>query len=365
MKSMHGQAEPVAQSRTSEIDVKRRGLLTRALVATTALSSGAAALWTPRCAKANVPLVTVSLPGPLGGISFPFDIASALGFDVAEGVKMRLKFVAGGGIVIQDLDTGNADYGAFGLPAAVAANANGPDRLVAIAAYDNLPLYRLLARADLRGSIRRISDLKGRKVGVFSDSLTARTTAHQLLELLVKSANLSLGEVDVMATGQTYESQAAAFISGKVDASMCDEPMATRLVKEKLAVELFATGSPSQNIPGLAFLRGFLATRRSDIVPRADTHARMVRMLGTTLTWMERNPTSRWADVLGLTGTERQALIDVGARYGRLYRADTKFSRKQLANTQIFVRASNQSSPAVQTYPIERMIEPRWSGFAD
>ncbi len=362
---MQSQAQPGAQPCTSEIDVERRELLTRALVTSTALSTGAAALWAPRSAQANVPLVTVSLPGPLGGISFPFDLASALGLDVAEGVKMRLKFVAGGGLVIQDLDTGNADYGAFGLPAAVAANANGPDRLVAIAAYDNLPLYRLLARADLRGSIRRISDLKGRKVGVFSDSLTARTTAHQLLEFLLRSANVSLDEVDVMATGQTYESQAAAFISKKVDASMCDEPMATRLVKDKLAVELFTTGNPSQNIPGLAFLRGFLGTRRSDIVSQADTHARMVRMLGATLTWMERNPTSRWADVLGLTGTQRQSLLDVGARYGRLYRTDTKFSRRQLASTQIFVRASNLSSPAVQTYPIERMIEARWSGFTE
>jgi NitT/TauT family transport system substrate-binding protein len=342
------------------VDARRRALLASGAVAT-----GALVLGTPRAAHANVKTVTVTLPGPNGSISFPFDLASALGLDVAEGVKLRLKFVGGGGLVIQDLDTGNAEYGAFGMPAAMAANARGPDRLVAIAAYDHVPLYSLLISTDRRSSIRRIADLKGRKIGVFSNSLTARTTAHQMLEFVLRASNLSLNEVDVIATGQSYDSQSAAFPAKTVDASMCDEPIATRLVKEKLAVELFASGNPNQRIPGLSFLRGFLCTRRSSIAPEADTHARVVRALGASLTWMARNPTSRWADVLSLPGEERQSLIDVGARYGRLYRTDTKFSRKQLADTQTFVRASNQDLAVIQNYPIERMIEARWSGITD
>jgi NitT/TauT family transport system substrate-binding protein len=348
-----------------EFDSHRRALVTRTLVAGGVLSSGMASLLVPTPAQANVKTVTVSLPGPSGGISIPFDLASALGLDVAEGVKTRLRYVGGGGLVIQDLDTGNAEYGAFGLPAAMAANAKGPERLVGIAAYDNLPLYSLLVRSDRSTSIRRIADLKGRKVGAFSNSLSSRTTSHQMLEFVLRSANVSIDEVDVIATGQTYDSQSAAFIAKTVDATMCDEPIATRLVKEKPGVELLASGNPSQRIPGLGFLRGFLGTRRSSITADADTHARMVRMLGATLTWIDRNPTTRWADVLGLSSTERQSLVDARARYGRLHRTDTKFSRKQLAETQSFVRASNQWVEAVQTYPIERMIETRWSGVTD
>jgi NitT/TauT family transport system substrate-binding protein len=360
---MHNDSPSVAID--CEFDSHRRALLTRTLVASGTLSTGVGSLFVATAAHASAKTVTVSLPGPYGSISLPFDLASKLGLDVAEGVKMRLRFVGGGGLVIQDLDTGNADYGAFGLPAAVAANAKGPDRLVAIAAYDNLPLYSLLVRQDRRTSIRRVADLKGRKIGVFSNSLTARTTSHQVLEFVLRAANLSQNEVDVIAIGQTYDSQSAAFIAQSVDASMCDEPIATRLVNEKLAVEIYASGNPNQRVPGLGFLRGVLCTRRSSLMTEADTHARVVRMLSATLKWMDGNPTSRWADVLGLMGTQRQSLLDVGARYGKLYRSDTKFSRRQLADTQIFVRASNQEIEVVRDYPIERMIEARWSGVTD
>ena len=307
--------------------------------------------------------VTLSVPGPGGSVSLPLELAVKLGLDKAEGISLRLKFVDGGGVAIQDINSGNADFGVFGLPAAMNSNLKQP-LLVALAALDDLPLYTLMVRSDLRNSIKRVEDLKGRTIGIHSNSLATKTTSHLLLDLVLRSHGIAPGEVNFIAAGQNWETQSSAFISRTVDASMCDEPFGARLAAEKLAYELYSTGNAvdAARTPGAGFLRAALIARRDRVEARADVAERMVRVVRRSLAWIAEQGPVKVADALALRDAERQSFLDVYRKYPRQYSRNGAFSALQLRETQIFFRAIDPANVAAQRYEIDSMIVDRWSG---
>jgi NitT/TauT family transport system substrate-binding protein len=308
--------------------------------------------------------VTLSVPGPRGAVSYPLELAVRLGFDKAEGIALRLKFVSGGGGAIQDIQTGNAGFAVFGFPAAMLTNTKDATGLVALAAVDDLPLYTLVVRQDLRSRVKRIEDLKGLRIGIFSSTLATKTTSHQLAEVVLKGRGIAPSEVSLIAAGQSWDTQSSAFLSRAIDASMCDEPFATRLTAEKLAFPLFATGNPAdaKQIPGAGFLRAALYAPRTRVEADPQLAERMVRIVTKTLAWMASQPSERVADALEMADSERSAYLTVAKMYPRQYSTDGKFSTAQLRETEIFFRASNSENPDAQRYPINSMVMTRWSG---
>lgn len=306
----------------------------------------------------------VVVPGPRNSVSLPLELAVRQRFDREKGLPMRLAFVGGGGVAIQELRAGNAEFAVFGLPAMVRANRLGGAPLVALAAVDDLPLYTLVVRADLRGSIRRIADLAGRTLGVHSNSLQSRTTSHQLADYLLKRAGVDPRTVKVLAAGQSWETQAAMLRSRSVDASMSDEPFATRMEVEGLAFKLFSTGDPADAaaVPGTGFLRAVLVARR-DAVDRAPGRAEAaVRTLQRTLGWIAHQTPEAFADGLGLTGPERDAMLLAARRFPRQYSPDGRFSDRQIAETETFFRFGNDDLPDVERLRIDDMLDTRWAG---
>lgn len=306
--------------------------------------------------------VTLSVPGPGNSVSIPLEFAVKLGLDRAEGLALRLRFVGGGGVAIKDLLSGNADFGVFGLPAAMNTNLDQV-RLVALAAIDDLPLYTLMLRADLAGRIKSVADLKGRTIGIHSNSLATKTTSHLLAELVLRTHNVPLDSVTYVAAGQSWDTQSAAFVSKTVDATMCDEPFGTRLADERLAVPLFSTGNPAdaRSTPGAGFLRGTLIARPELVQNRAGVAERMVRVVQRTLAELARRTPDEIATLLTLTEAERRPFIAVFARFPRQYSRDGKFSAAQLRDTEAFFRAS-ADSPAAQRFAIDTMLVDRWAG---
>lgn len=312
------------------------------------------------------PLATLGavlcVPGPGSSISLPLELALRAGLDRVAGLTLKLRFVSGGALAARELVTGNADHAVFGLPAAMRANlAEGAD-LALLAALDDLPLYTLVVRKDLAGAIRRVGDLRGRVLGVHSDSLTGRTTSHLLAELLLRQAGVRLTSVRFVACGQTWESQSAALISRTVDASMCDEPFATRLESAGLAATLYSTGNPADaaTTPGAGFLRGALIARRSAVLQSPERSARVVHLLQASLAWMRREGPDAVTDVLGLSGDEREAWLAVARRYPRQYSADGGLSAGQLAETDRFFRSANPDLPGASQFRAADMVIGRW-----
>ncbi len=326
-------------------------------------TSIAAASLVPARAQAPRP-ATLAVPGPRNSVSLPLELAQRLGLDREAGLPVRLSFVGGGGVAIQELRARNAEFAVFGLPAMVRANLLGGPRMVALAAIDDLPLYTLVVRADLRPEIRRIRDLAGRTVGVHSNSLQVRTTSHQLAEYLLRRNQVDPAGVRFVAAGQSWETQSASLLSRSVDASMCDEPFATRLEDEGIAFKIFSTGDPQDAAanPGTGFLRAVLVTLQEHAETAPERCAAAVRMVQAALGWIAARSAQQFADALGMEGGERKALIAVTRAYPRQYSRDGRFSTPQLSETELFFRASNADLPQLADLRLGEMVIDRWAG---
>jgi NitT/TauT family transport system substrate-binding protein len=340
----------------------RRRWLHHALRGASAL---AAVVLVPRRAGAQMAAPAVlAVPGPRNSVSLPLELAVALGHDRAAGLPLRLKFVGGGGVVIQDMRSGNAEFGSLGLPAMLRANLTGGPRLVALAAIDDLPLYALVVRADLRDRVTKVADLANRTLGVHSNSLLVRSTSHQLADYLLQRAGVDMASVKVLAAGQSWETQSAMLSSRTVDATMCDEIFATRLVAEGLAFKLFSTGNPEQTrgVPGTGFLRAVLVAPQARVDAAAERCERMVKLVQRTLAWMATNPPAAMADALAMQGAERDAFLAVAREYTRQYSRDGRFPSAQLAETATFFRASNGDLKEAASLRVADMVVDRWAG---
>ena len=309
-------------------------------------------------------LAVVVLPGPGSSVSLPFELALRLGMDRQAGLPWRLKFVGGGGVIIQELQGGNAEFASFGLPAAMEANVAGRAQLVALAALHGLPVYTLLVRSDLRGSVRSIADLRGRVIGPHNNSLQNRTTAQQLAEQVFASRAVPIDSLRFMSSGMSWESLSAALRGQTVDAIMVDGTLAIQLEDEGLAFRLFSTGVPADaaTVPGAGFLRAALIGRRDRVEVEPERAARMVSIVRRTLEWIAGHSPQQMADALQLQGKARQAVVSAARLYPRQYSPDGRFSASQLRETDLFFRSSNPELPAAARYSAESMVVDRWAG---
>jgi hypothetical protein len=103
---------------------------------------------------------TLAIPGPGSSVSLILELASKIGADRAESVALLLKFVSGGGIAIREILTVNAQFSAFGVPAAMQENLGGP-QLVAMAAIEERVPLSIMVRVDLKDSVRQVEDRAG------------------------------------------------------------------------------------------------------------------------------------------------------------------------------------------------------------
>lgn len=304
--------------------------------------------------------LSVAYPGPFNLSYLPLDVATKIGADKAEGADLLPRHTGGGGAAWQQLQNRNVDFAVAGLPAAMHARAHGND-VVAIAAIDDLSVFVLSVRADLKGKVKRLRDLAGRSIGVTSSSPTAKTISQQMAEYLVKSDGLRLDQVRIVAAGQSWEEQQAVMRSQSADALLGFEPFASRLQEAGLAFPLFSLADPADaaRVPGAGLLQGTLGTR-SDLLREAPQKAeRMVRIMLRTLQWMATQSPERIVAVLEIPDAQaRDHLLKALKRYPRLYSPDGKFSEKQLRETALFYAANEQARPIT----VESLIDDRWVG---
>ena len=286
-----------------------------------------------------------------------------LGLDRAEGIAVRFKFVEGGGVALRDLQTGNADFAVVGLPAAMHLYLNDP-RITALAAVDDLPLYVAVVRNALRGQVRRIEDLRGRTIGIFSNSLATKVTSQQFLELVMQRRGVSLDEIRLRSIGADWELRLNALQTGLVDACLVDAVAAVRLVDARVGYSVFSSSAPQdiKNIPGAAFLRGTLIGRRDRVEADGAKVQKTVATLVKALGWIATHTPEQFADALGLQGEERKAFIAVGRQHPRQYSRDGKFSSAQLRETEAFFRASNPEVAGAQQLSADALVIDRWVG---
>jgi NitT/TauT family transport system substrate-binding protein len=305
--------------------------------------------------------LTVAFPGPLNISYLPIDLAPKIGADKAEGVELVLRHTGGGGVALQQLQAREADFAVAGAPAAMSAKANGND-VVAIASVDDLTLFVLMVRSDLKRDVRRVRDLAGRVIGVNTSSLSSKTTSQQLAELLLKNDGISPGHVRIVPGGQSWDEQSALIRTKAADAILGDEPFASRLRDDGQVFFLvnLADAADAEKIPGAGFLHAAVETR-SDVLRDSPKKAeKMVAVVRRTLAWMASHTPEEIVAALQIgEAPAREALLKSLRRYSRLYSPDGRLSARQIRETDIFYASSEGADKRVL---LGDMIDARWAG---
>ncbi|MFN3075878.1 MAG: ABC transporter substrate-binding protein [Alphaproteobacteria bacterium] len=315
-------------------------------------------------AKDALVKITISVPGPRNLSYLPIDLIPRIGADREEGAEVRLLPQGGGGMALQELVFRNSDFAVAGMPAVMSQRVRGAP-VVSLAAVDDLPLFVLMVRADLRDQVRSVADLSGRVIGVNSSSLTSKTTSQQLAELLLRSSGVSLDNVRFSAAGQSWAEQSSIVESATADAIMGDEPFASRLLEEGKIFFLANLSDPetTRTIPGAGFLHAVLNTREEMVQTDPDKVARMVRILRRSLEWIARHSPEEVVAALGPTDeVEKAYFIKCLSRYRRLYSPDGAFSKRQLEETEQFFKSSSAGADDIAKFKIESIVVDRWVG---
>jgi NitT/TauT family transport system substrate-binding protein len=337
----------------------RRQWLRRSALALAALGCARPG-WSQPGAVLDAVLAT---PGPASAVSMIPELAVKIGADRAEGVALRLKFVSGGGVAIREMASGNAQFGVFGVPAAMQANLATPS-LLALAAVEDRTLLSVMVRSDLKDSVRRIEDLRGRVLGVHSNSLDTRTTGQQFLILMLRQFGVAPDAVRFVASGQSYATQASTLRGRLADAIVSEEPFGLRLEQEGLAFPLYRIGHPAdpRTLPGVGFLRGALIAPRALVESRPELAQRLVRVMQRTLAWKQAHAPAEVVAALGLDGAEAAAFTGMLQANPQQFSPDGRFSAAQVAQTDAFFRESAGNAPAALAYRLDDMIDARWAG---
>lgn len=319
---------------------------------------GAAAAATPSRA-------TISVPGPGNLLYLPIPLASRIGADLAESLELDIRYTGGGPQAIRSMLERNSDFSAAGLSALALQKLNGKP-VVCIAPLTRVPAYTLLVRANLRGKVKTIADLKGRVVGVKGHVPGGRSTSQLFAEYLLAQAGLKPDQVNYVSAGQSYESQHAALSSGAVDAIVGDEPFVTRLVRQKVAYPLadYHDLDTTRKQMGGLFLNGMVATREDMMATRPELVEKVVRTLKRTLGWIATHKAEDIVDALSPSEPEeRKTLLDVLRLRKNIYSPDGRISDEQLATVDRFLRATEPGIVA-KGLSVRGLVDARWAGSA-
>lgn len=314
--------------------------------------------------KPELPVLTISVPGP-GALAFiPFDLIPRIEADRVEGVRLQLMHVDGGGVALNQLTKRNVDFSTVALPVFMSLRANG-GQVVAVAAAANAPAFMLAIRTDLKGKVKRVRDLRGRVLGLPTSSLSSKSAPEQFLQLVLRAEGLLPEEVRVVPAGLTAESNSALLLSGRVDAILTEGALVSQLVAEGKVLPLLDFADPAvvRKIPGAGFIHASLGTRSEVIHQQPESVAKMVRMLQRSLAWIAGHTPEQLVDQLGIQdAVKRTTLLATLKNNPNIFKQDGRFSMAQLKETEAFFRLANESDPATQTLSVESVIDTRWVG---
>ncbi len=314
-------------------------------------------------AAASPQRAIISVPGPGNLLYLPIPLASRIGADLAEGVELDIRYTGGGPQAMRAMLERNSDFAAAGLSALALQKLNGKP-VVCIAPLTRVPAYTLLVRADLRGKVRQMADLKGRVVGVKGHVPGGRSTSQLFAEYLLARAGLQPDQVNYVSAGQSYDSQHAALLSGTVDAIVGDEPFVTRLVRQNVAFALadFHDIDTTRQLMGGLFLNGMVGTREDMVNGKPELVEKLVRTLKRTLVWIDAHSADEMVEALNPgQPEERRALRDVLRLRKNIYSPDGRISDEQLLTVDRFLRATEPAVVA-QGLSVRNLVDARWAG---
>lgn len=220
--------------------------------------------------------VTIARNAHSGNIVYlQLDVAERLHFFEDEGLAPQFRYFAGSPEVASALLRGRAQFSGNSIDHAMALE-NGPVHLEMVASFTNLPAVSLLVRRSLRPVIRRVEDLRGRRVGI---SVLGSGT-HIIANAIFASAGLPAGSIQFASIGYRG-SLIQAVHAGKVDAVITTDPLAIQLLVDSncsLLLDLVTPDESQSVFHGGYQFTGLLA-RSDTIVQDPELVQKMVNVI--------------------------------------------------------------------------------------
>jgi NitT/TauT family transport system substrate-binding protein len=308
----------------------------------------ALALWMSLFAT-HAETIVLAVPGP-GSLSYlPVYLAKALTADQAEGLELKLRYFSGGPLAMRDLIGNNSDFLAIGL-AAIAAGRVNDMPIIAIGQLSQTAMYVFLLRHELKDQVHSIAQLRGRRVGTASGTTSERSMGHMMTEYLIQRAGLKSSDVQFISAGQSREAQSAALSSATVDAIMGDEPFASELVAQGVAVRLADLYSPKQSdeLLGGPIVHAALATREDVFAQHPKTVTKVQRMFNFTLQWMSTHSAQEIVEKLtgqpGFDAGNSKQLLEILQRNHGMFPNRLIWDAQAVATTERFFHSVATSS---------------------
>lgn len=299
------------------------------------------ALWITLTATAYAETIVLAVPGP-GTLSYlPVFLAKAIAADRDEGIVLKLRYFSGGPLAMRDMMTYNSDFTVIGLPAIAASRANGMP-VVAIGQLSQSAMYVFLLRPDLKDTVHSIAQLKGKRIGTTSSTAKERSMGHMMTEYLLQRAGLKTSDVQYISAGQNRQAQSAALRSATVDALMGDEPFASELVDQGVAVRLADLYLPekSSELLGGPIVHAALASREDVYDQHPETVRKVQRMFDRTLHWMTTHSALEVVEKLAgqpdFNAANNKTLIDILQRNQGMFPNRLAWDADAVATTERF-----------------------------
>jgi NitT/TauT family transport system substrate-binding protein len=298
-------------------------------------------LWMSLFPAAHAETIVMAVPGP-GTLSYlPIYLAKAIAADHTEGIELKLRYFSGGPLAMRDLMSNNSDFLAIGLPAIAAGRADGRP-VLAIGQLSQTAMYVFLLRSDLKDKVRSIAQLRGKRIGTSSVTSKERSIGYMMTEYLIRRAGLKSGDVQFISAGQSRESQSAALSSATVDAIMGDEPFASELVAQGVAVRLADLYAPKQSseLLGGPIVHAALATRADVYAQHPETVKKVQRMFDLALQWLSAHSAREVVDKLagqpGFVAANSRRLVDILQRNQGMFPNRLAWDAQAVATTERF-----------------------------
>jgi NitT/TauT family transport system substrate-binding protein len=279
----------------------------------------------------------------------PIYLAKTIAADHAEGLELKLRYFSGGPLAMRDLMSNNSDFLAMGLAAMAGGRVNDMP-VVAIGQLSQSAMYVFLLRSDLKDQVHSIAQLRGRRVGAPSGTTSERSMGRMMTEYLIQRAGLGSSDVQFISAGQNRQAQSAALSSATVDALMGDEPFASELVAQGIAVRLADLYSPKQSndLLGGPIVHAALATREDVYTQRPETVKKVQRMFNFTLQWISshssREVVEKLAGQPGFETANSKQLVEILQRNKGMFPDRIIWDAQAVATTERFFHSTATNS---------------------
>lgn len=207
----------------------------------------------------------------------PYAVAEAKGYFKEEGANVTgILSSAGGGTTLRNMLAGSAPYAEVNPNAVILGIQQGAE--IKIISDNVLTVAEFVWAVKPDSPIKTIKDLKGKKFGYTNP----RSTSQALATMVLETAGLKTGDVEMVKTGGFGEGVAALDI-GVVDIAPVPEPLWSEFQKKYRAI-----ARASDLLPPLANVVGVAAN--SVTPPKAAFIRAVIRARRRAVTYMEQNP---------------------------------------------------------------------------